>query len=1210
MNGDVVEETGEDWGAEHNYNMGEDFKSSLSGGENMLRIRAINAAGYESLEESLEPFVFPLPAWITTFVLGDFEIDLNAMTVKYAREIEYPDPHFAAQTTVPSWVPYLGGAEMGIIETYAAAGAEASSDGSGAVSLSGNTGAQVTADKKVTGNISGEGDVRLGKKYGLDLTEATFGLGIEGEIAEEMGIADLVPALKVAENWAVVGRIVKWFNNRATVEAAIGPGIDIEAKFKDVNDVLEFDSGTGTGLIDMSLTLTLQVFESLKASLTGGGTPRVVVQVPKAGAWGYLKEVAIRIYAKAALTVWRFEEEWERGVTCSLPAGGCQGDEGEDDDQAVQSSGWRLMGRHYVTTDYATFTANDATALSATSATAETQIVSNVFPLANPTLAVRNDDERMLLWIHDDDSKPVAQGEEIQTAHWNGTDWISAPLTADNHQDFAPQVAFDADGDAVAVWERTNVVHVAPTLNITYVQSFEIAAARWVSATQSWSNPVMLTNNSLLDTSPQLARGRQDGAVMALWRSNDGDDLLGNATHPLTLTYALWDSANHIFTPTAALTNLTNTLKVDLAVYSATKAALVLSRDTDGVLATTTDSEIAYSTYNGVNWSVLTPLTSDAITDTAPALSYNVAGDPVIVWLHDDALVMQTGWGGSPTTVRPGSTSGAFLDFELLPDSNGNLALLWQTHSTGGTDAAYAIYDEPNHSWGADNTLMSDSALDESFAPAFAGDGTLHIAYNKVAMDLVTTTVDISSTLSITVTNIPQPNHTDLYLLSHSIGRDLGVSGSDIALSNPNPAPGSAVVISATVHNLGDLAVSGGKVAFYDGDPNAGGTQIGVTQTLTSTFRAATADTVSVTWDVPAGAVSHALYVVVDPANSVSESDESNNQATLNVVLPDLTVDWAHSAYNTQTITLTAAISNSGHITISAPFSVAFRATNPLTGALLGAVNVNADLNAGEQITVSLALADPASSAGFGDPLEEVPGGIFWAVADAGNVVEEADETNNSDYAALGALPDLTLSAADIRGNGPITVTVRNAGVITAVNAALSVRQNSMTGTLVYSDVLGALTPGGSQVITLDLSLGRTELWAKVDPHDNIAESDEGNNLAVRDMILDVAPGTVSVTGPLTAALNTATAFIVTVAPPTTTLPITYAWRATDGISQTRLIYTITDSVDFGWASGGIKTVVVTATNERGEAVSVPRVIEVIESSYSIYLPLVMRQYP
>ena len=1203
LNGNRVEENGLEWGAEHSYNMGGDFMTSLAGGGNALRVKAVTNGGYESLEQTLQPMVFPVPGWITRFAMSGFEVDLQASTVKYGRQVEYPDPHFEARYGVPSWVPYLGGANMGIIETYAAVGAEACSDGSGTVGLSGNTGAQLTEDKKVMGNIFGQGDVRLGPGYGLDLTEATFGLGIRGEISEEMGVADLVPALRAAEDWWLVGRLVKWFNQRATVEAAIGPEVSIRTKFRDVNDELRFRSGTGTGLIDMSLTLTLRVIDSLKASLTGGGTPRVVVQVPESGPWGYLKEIAIRLYAKAAITVWRFEEEWERGVTCSLPEGGCEGDEGLSMLALEGGRGWRLMGRDYVTDDYATFTALRAAPLIAGQATQETEIVSNVFPLADPALAVRADGDRMLLWIHDDDGKPEAQGEEIYAAYWGGTGWITATVTDDNYQDFRPQVAFDADGDAVAVWERSNTVHVSPTLNITYVQSFEIASAQWVSATGAWSGVVTLTADSLLDISPQLARG-QDGSLIALWRTNDGNDILGTAVHPVTLTYAVWDGGGWS-TPDVALVGLTDTLDVDLAVYSATRAALVLARDTDGNVLTGNDTELFYATYDGAGWSGLTQLTTDAISDTAPALSYDGSGQPVIVWLRGDdpsagsgqALVKQNGWSGSPTLVRSSSTSGAFLDFDLLPDPSGNLALLWQALSGDGADIAYAIYDVVHDSWGDDSTLMDDSALEESFAPAFAADGTLYVAYSKVAMTLVTETVDISPTLTITVTNVPRPVRTDLYLLSHTIGHDLGIGDRDIALSTLNPAPGSSVVVSATVHNLGDLAVTGGEVAFYDGDPGAGGTRIGVTQTLVSPFRAATTDTVRVTWDVPVETSTHLLYVIVDPMDGVGESDEGNNQATRGVVQPDLTVAWAHSTHTADTITLTTAIANVGHVAAGVPFSVAFRAVDPLTGTLLGMAEVSGALDAAAQATVTLVLTEPTGLGEVGD--------ILWTVADAGDAVAEADEMNNIDYAALEILPDLTVAAVDIRFGESVTVTVRNAGVMTATDAALAVWQCGLNGTLVYSGTLGDLAPGAGGTTHVTPSSDCRTFWAKADPNDAVLEIDEGNNLAVR-VNCPKPLISVGIDGAMSGYTNTLYAFTATIVPTDATEPISYTW--TPAPMAGSLVLPGRSVATYTWDLPGMYVVTVTAENCGASRVAT-HTIDIEPPKQYVYLPLVMRDY-
>ena len=70
--------------------------------------------------------------------------------------------------------------------------------------------------------------------------------------------------------------------------------------------------------------------------------------------------------------------------------------------------------------------------------------------------------------------------------------------------------------------------------------------------------------------------------------------------------------------------------------------------------------------------------------------------------------------------------------------------------------------------------------------------------------------------------------------------------------------------------------------------------------------------------------------------------------------------------------------------------------------------------------------------------------------------------------------------------------------------------------------------------------------------------------------------------------------FMAQVSPaPTTTLPVTYTWEATDLPSQT-LRGGLEKSVTFNWSAGGDKTVQVTARNAYGEATA-SVVVEVIE---------------
>jgi subtilase family serine protease len=145
-------------------------------------------------------------------------------------------------------------------------------------------------------------------------------------------------------------------------------------------------------------------------------------------------------------------------------------------------------------------------------------------------------------------------------------------------------------------------------------------------------------------------------------------------------------------------------------------------------------------------------------------------------------------------------------------------------------------------------------------------------------------------------------------------------------------------------------------------------------------------------------------------------------------------------------------------------------------------------------LTVTQVLTDLAALADLGEPL--------WAIVDDKDAVAEADERNNTAYGALGLFPDLTLTAEDVQGAGPVVITVHNAGVITATDTTLVVYQGALTGAPLHHTTLNALGPGAVQTTTLSLSPDSMDLWIKVDPDNLIIESDEANNLAVRTVTI------------------------------------------------------------------------------------------------------------
>ncbi|MBN1178022.1 MAG: hypothetical protein JXD18_02345, partial [Anaerolineae bacterium] len=983
-------------GARTTFDMGQDLKAGWDGGANVVKIWAEyrpEAGGplYRSEIANVTPLVFPFPAWATQVNLGPFNADLGEGVVEYENEAAYPNPAFEASVDVPKAVPYLGGKKLGILESQAKASVNASSSGEGKLGLEGQTGLGLGAFN-IVGELGGEGQFKFQTGDGLRMDKAKLKLGISTPFKKEMTLADLVPAVKAAEEWWLVGGLIKKVVRTIVVEGSITPKIGIEADFaQQGRETWVFEGSVVRGELALKVTATFKPYEKLWVQVYGGGTPFLEFNFPANP--DYFRRMGIDLDFGALLHAWRWEKEFKYGVTCALP-GGCSSD---DDRMALllADGGWTLMGRAYVTTDYNTFVNHThplaATSTTNTSTTAATPLIANVYPLTEPSLAVRADGVRTLAYVTDDPAKPIGQGEELLVMQWDGAAW-SAPLTLTNdlRLDFAPQAAYDGAGNAVVVWERTYTDVITSGLNLTFTQQLDIAAAAWFSDTATWGGITMLTeNDGLLDHSPRLRAGA-DGSLLALWLTGDGTDIMGAPGHPLTYTYALWDGAAQTWSaPQAALGGLTGVIEMDVAVYSATQAALVYAVDTDGVITTTADAELYYSLYDGSDWTARQRLTDDGVSDTTPAFVYDDAGRLNLIWLRDGDLVMLDDSLdiADAQLVRANSEAGGFQALSLNRSPEGHLALVWQAFNETTTDLAYSIYDAAAGRWGVDQHLTTDDALETALAPAFGADGTLHLAYRKTETEYVTRTVTLGSGETFTVTNAPQPGRSDLYVLAHTIGRDL--TANDLTMSSADPAAGEAVTLTVQVHNVGDLEAGPVEVRF-----DAGATSI-LTVTAAPTLTAGTSLTVSVPWTAPAPLDAPVtLRAVVDPADVITETFEDNNAVEMNAFRARLVADYAVRTVTPDAVTYTLGFHNAGSLPAEPPITVTLRAGDP-AGAVLDAAVITDAVAAGEIASATLVITDTGLLAGLDDG---------WMAAG-----DPAPDRSNAWPVSLALGPDLTL---------------------------------------------------------------------------------------------------------------------------------------------------------------------------------------------------------
>jgi hypothetical protein len=867
------------------------------------------------------------------------------------------------------------------------------------------------------------------------------------------------------------------------------------------------------------LAIILEAIEGLSAEGYGGGESAITVQAPPDPS--YLRKLIVRLFTGVKLKAWCWESDpletsyqcvYEPGDPsspwCSRDTGNASSLEGIQlsDIHTLTDAGWHPIPRDYASdpATYAVFRANEhplrlGGGLSAINgglgllATDENTISTNVFPESHPAIAA--DGSVLLLWVHDDTSKPLMQGEEIYYSVYNGVTWSTPTgITNDNLQDFAPRVAFDRNDNAIAVWERNKVVQSESSeFNADYANAFELAYAVWDGS--SWSAPISLTNDNALDHAPVLVRGN-DGILLLIWRQNAAGELVGTATNPDTLLYALWDGVAWS-APNVLLNNADGVLQVAATRHDADTMAIVYSRDADGDLDTDEDQELYLLTWSGSTWGSPTRVTDDGQPDNQPTLFYDQSGNPRLLWLKGDTLyALLGGLTGMPQAVAV-EGSAAMLDYVAAQDNNGNLVLLWQGYSDEGVDVFYAAYDQVHNIFSLVEQLTHDEPLEKFMAPAFAPTGEMVMAYNKTA--LVTETVTVSP--DMVIENVTTFGKTDLYVLRHTFGPDLTLGPTDLAVGPANPAPGSLAHISATLHNAGDRAIANPKVAFYLGDPTVGGTPIG-TATADLTLTGGMTATVSVDWVAPTSDGPFAVYASADPDEAVTELDESNNTAHFSVSVPDLTVESMRVAYgDDQAITLTVALSNIG-VVATDPGTVDFRLDDPITGTLV-AVESMASLAAGAETEVQ-AIWDATSM-----PTDRYK---IYAVADPNDVIAEANETNNDEWAGVGILPDLVLRptgvVTDTDGdNLLVSVWVFNEGQRDANGVTLGLySQLPQSGTTPQVSAVLDIPAGEHRVATLNLgTYSLPGFYAGVGINGEVDDRDVSNNI----QLIGQAPGNI-----------------------------------------------------------------------------------------------------
>jgi len=133
------------------------------------------------------------------------------------------------------------------------------------------------------------------------------------------------------------------------------------------------------------------------------------------------------------------------------------------------------------------------------------------------------------------------------------------------------------------------------------------------------------------------------------------------------------------------------------------------------------------------------------------------------------------------------------------------------------------------------------------------------------------------------------PKRVDLRIVNRNLTRDLALAAGSLTVRGALLLPGQPVEIAVALTNSGELAIERPTIAFYLGDPDAGGREIS-RQSHTGWLSAGQSVPFTIRFTLPDAIADARLFAKADPDQTISENDVSNNVLAVGLGGSDLSV--------------------------------------------------------------------------------------------------------------------------------------------------------------------------------------------------------------------------------------------------------------------------------------------------------------------------------
>ena len=721
---------------------------------------------------------------------------------------------------------------------------------------------------------------------------------------------------------------------------------------------------------------------------------------------------------------------------------------------------------------------------------------------SRPRVAANANGNATMIWVQNRMESDDKMYADIWYSMWNGTDWDPPGyITYDEQPDFDPALTYDSEDNIIVVWSRIlgDPATHTPDDPFGILGTQEIVYVIWDDSTKTWSTPEPITNDACADGRAVVSAG-PDGTALAVWVGDIDHNF--TTTEDMDLYYSVWDGTDWTL-ETPLTSNTVMDYSVSLAHDSEGNATVSWVRDLDGDPSTPLDRELRYARWNGISWSPSSLVTDLIETKDSPSVMYD----------HNDNLLV-TWVGGDENNTRlyftyQNKITGVWSDPEIVHedaffiyypainvDPDNTAVIVWRGFQDDEAERLYYFTHNTTEAYFDGEICYASKNLSRVDA---SWSGVKFLTSDNKTDWMASAVIIRGHSNDLLLVWDKEGNVENLV---HPIKPDLTLDNSDITFSNDYPSEGEFIDIMARIRNIGDMEADNVRVDFYDGDPSNGGALIG-TQFINYLPYDGEIN-VTLPWVVEPG--THKIYVVIDFLDSISEIDETNNSAnnTINI-LPDLSVSSTDITFLNNnpkagdSITISATIHNQGGTsTNNVPVPVHFYSNGTqISSQTIWSLGVDGS----ETVSTSW-----IATAGYNNISVEI---------DPFNEIPEWNETNNSAFTSISFLPDLvatSLSLSDnetvLGGSIIITAEIGNFGAADANGIQVEFFDGNpyINGTLIDTATIEIDNIPIDGIFTSSIvwtpPLGIHQVFVVVDRENHITESNETNNALYDELVV------------------------------------------------------------------------------------------------------------